>query len=161
MRTKSSWYKSLSLLLSLALILSGGCSLHQHNASDTSVASATLSLDLDAYYAFPIKDLYAKAKAGDKIAQRALGWRFSNGAGVKRNNTKARYWWQKAAEQGDAVSQLNLGGMYYYGNGVSKDYKKAFKWYKKSAENGDRDAQYSLGYLYTAGKNAPQDNESF
>ena len=81
-------------------------------------------------------------------AQFRLGSLYYNGDGVERNLDKAKYWWEKAAEQGDSDAQVSLGSMYLYGEGVEQDLEKARYWIEKSVEQGNSNAQCILGLLY-------------
>ena len=77
--------------------------------------------------------------------------------GVEQDYTKAKEWFEKAAEQGNANAQNNLGNLYENGLGVEKDYTKAKEWYEKAAERGVATAQYNLGFLYHRGLGVEQD----
>jgi TPR repeat protein len=44
---------------------------------------------------------------------------------VLKDDKKAVYWYQKAADQGQAQTQFNLGVKYAFGKGVLKDDKQA------------------------------------
>ena len=74
-----------------------------------------------------------RAEAGDPAAQRALGFRYSQGVDVEKDKKKAFKWTKKAAEQGDAKAMLNLANDYANGDGVAVDKEKAVKWYRKAA----------------------------
>ena len=99
------------------------------------------------------------AKQGDAMAQLRLGWEYSSGEDVPKNDETATAWFRKAlvglrklADQGDAIAQLRLGEMYRKGEGTSKDDKEAGIWFEKSrmglqtaADQGDAKAQEELG----------------
>ena len=76
------------------------------------------------------------AEQGDASAQTNLGFMYSRGRGVGKDDRKAVRWYRKAAEQGDATAQSNLGFMYERGRGVGKDDREAVRWYRKAAEQG-------------------------
>ena len=76
-----------------------------------------------------------------------LGRLYANGEGVAQNYTKAREWWEKAADKGDATAMLYLGRLYYNGHGVAHDYAKAREWFEKAADKGNTDALASLARL--------------
>jgi S1-C subfamily serine protease len=92
------------------------------------------------------------AELGDAQAQNTLGWRYSNGIGVKQDYVEAEKWYRKAAEQGYASALFRLGYMYHEGKGVKKDEVKAAQWYRRAAEQEVAEAQYNLGVLYAYGK---------
>lgn len=85
-----------------------------------------------------------KAEAGDAKAQYEVGWCYSFGAGVGKDEKKAFEWLKKSADQGNAKAQYSLGNLYIMGNGVEKDKDKAIEWYKKSAEQGYEKAKRNL-----------------
>lgn len=88
--------------------------------------------------------LLRRAENGDATAQNNLGYRYSNGIGVPKNNVEAIRWYRRAAEQGDATAQYNLGVHFQNGAGVRRDNSEAEKWYKKAAEQGYESAQKAL-----------------
>ena len=81
-------------------------------------------------------------------SQFRLGSLYYNGDVVERNLEKAKYWFEKSAEQGDSDAQVSLGSMYLYGEGVEQDLEKARYWIEKSVEQGNSNAQCILGLLY-------------
>ena len=94
-----------------------------------------------------IRELRAKATAGDADAQVNLGNAYADGRGVPQDDAQAVAWWRKAADQGNAVAQGNLGWMYANGWGVTQDDAQAVAWYRKAAEQGDPYAQCNLGVM--------------
>lgn len=81
-------------------------------------------------------------------SQFRLGSLYYNGDVVERNLEKAKYWFEKSAEQGDSDAQVRLGSMYLFGEGVKQDLEKARYWIEKSVEQGNSHAQCNLGLLY-------------
>ena len=75
-----------------------------------------------------------RAEAGDPAAQRVLGFRYSHGIDVEKDEKKAFEWTAKAAEQGDGKAMFNLANNYANGDGVAKDKAKAIAWYRKAAK---------------------------
>lgn len=70
-------------------------------------------------------------------AQSFLGDMYFFGQGIKKDVIKARYWYEKAAEQGIPEAQFNLAVMYE--NGVAdlkKDHDKAMDLFEKACEGG-------------------------
>src|SRR6266478_2626468 len=82
----------------------------------------------------PIKEVKAKAEAGDADSQVELGLRYLDGKEVPKNQVEAVKWYRKAAEQNYAKAQHNLGFGYGHGEGVVKDQVEAVKLYRKAAE---------------------------
>ena len=74
-----------------------------------------------------------RAEAGDPAAQRALGFRYSQGVDVGKDEKKAFEWTKKAALQEDAKAMLNLAGKFAKGTGTAKNATAAVAWYRKAA----------------------------
>ena len=85
-----------------------------------------------------------------------LGYIYSEGKGVPRNNAQAAIWYRKAAEHGDDLAAATLGSMYLWGKGVPENYAEAMKWSLKAAKQGNAFGQYSLGDIYMRGLGVPQ-----
>jgi len=105
-----------------------------------------------------IRELRAKATAGDANAQNNLGFLYADGRGVPKDDALAVAWYRKAAEQGHAGAQYNLNTMYAYGRGVTKDNTAAVAWLRKAAEQGHTTAQLNLGVRYQNGLGVPKDD---
>ena len=86
-----------------------------------------------------------------------IGYMYSHGQGVEKNEAVAFYWFHKAAELGYAKSQYNLGQYYEYGRGVPKNIKEAIKWFRKAADQKYANAESKMGYLTVTGKGIKQD----
>src|SRR6266699_2348118 len=89
----------------------------------------------------PIKEVRAKAEAGDAESQVELGRRYDKGEGVAKDPAEAVQWYRKAAEQNDAEGQLYLGLSYVKGEGVAEDLVEAYKWLLLAARQGDESAK--------------------
>lgn len=72
--------------------------------------------------------------------QNKLGLFYENGIDIEKDEIKAFYWYQKAAENENKYAQYNLGLCYKNGIGIIKDEYKAFYWYQKAVENGNESA---------------------
>ena len=99
------------------------------------------------------------AEQGDAAAQNRLGYRYTMGNGVAKDDKEAVKWYRKAAEQGYAPAQNSLGFSYLKGNGVEKNAAEAVKWFRKAAEQGYAKAQCQLGFCYARGKGVTRDTE--
>ena len=122
------------------------------------------------------------AKKGDAKSENKLAVMYDKGIGVKKNSTKALYWYKKAAKQGYKPAEYNLGFFYhirkryekalywYKKSGTTKgylavgaiyDYKKKYKqasyWYKKAVKRGNPEATSYLGNLYQHGLGLKRD----
>ncbi len=84
------------------------------------------------------------AGKGDKWSMHTLGYHYSYGLGVPKDNTKAVELYLKASKLGLAPSQNNLGWAYYTGVGVPESLPDAIYWITKSAEQGEAFAYGSL-----------------
>lgn len=92
-----------------------------------------------------------QAEQGSALDQAILGGLYSYGIGVRQNNEKAFYWFQKSANQGHASGQSGLGFAYYLGKGARQDYAKALQWFGKSADQNDPISQVMIGSIYEYG----------
>ena len=91
-----------------------------------------------------IKALKPLAQKGDVSAQSHLGFMYSTGAGVPKDDAEAINWVRKAAEQGDVSAQSELGRMYADGVGVPKDDAGAYKWLLLATAKGDEYAKSAV-----------------
>lgn len=82
---------------------------------------------------------------GDVQAQLALGTVYNN---IYKDYPKARFWYQKAADQGSYRGHYNLAVAYNNKESSVYDPAKAVEHLKVAAEGGDADAQYWLGASY-------------
>jgi hypothetical protein len=108
------------------------------------------------------KNLAEVFKTDEELTQNAtaqfnLGVRYANGRGVKKDEAKAVFWYQKAADQGNANAQCNLGFCYENGRGVERDMTLALFWYQKAADQGNAIAQFNLGFCYAHGRGVERD----
>ena len=108
-------------------------------------------------YKSAFKQLQPLAVEGSVEAQSNLAWLYRNGAGTKRNDSKAVHWYLLAAEQGDAYAQYNYAQMCEQGVGIGQSYELAAHWYEKAAMQGQANAQFSLGEMYLDGAGVEQD----
>lgn len=73
------------------------------------------------------------------------------------NYTKAKEWFEKAANQGHVEAQHQLALLYYNGQGTKQNYSQGIKWDTKAANKGNVIAQYTLANLYYKGTGVKQD----
>ena len=81
-----------------------------------------------------VESVRKRAEAGDAAAQRALGFRYSQGVDVEKDEKMAFEWTKKAALQDDAKAMLNLAGKFAKGAGTAKNKTAAVAWYRKAAK---------------------------
>ncbi|MDR0895748.1 MAG: sel1 repeat family protein [Prevotellaceae bacterium] len=84
-----------------------------------------------------IKNVLAKAKAGDAAAQNEVGAWYYRGKHVKQNYAEAAQWWARSAKQGNARAIGNLGMCYETGHGVKRDSLRAVGLYNRSIKEGN------------------------
>src|ERR1035438_1067011 len=87
-----------------------------------------------------------------------LGFKYSRGLGVPKDDVKAAMWYRKAAGAGDAAAMTELGGLYWNGLGMPKDDSLAVEWFRKAAESGDASGMRALGAMYLYGAAVPKDS---
>jgi TPR repeat protein len=83
------------------------------------------------------------AENGHSRAQWLTGASCLEGVGTEKDLGKAKYWFQKSADQGDADGQYGLAGYYF----TVQDYKSSVEWLKKAAEQGHGEAREMLERL--------------
>ncbi|MDD4927876.1 MAG: SPOR domain-containing protein [Gallionella sp.] len=104
-----------------------------------------------------MRELHAKAAAGDADAQLNMGGMYFKGGDVEQDYKEAARWFRLAAHQGHPRAQFNLGMMYDTGQGVKQDHKEAAWWYHLAADQGLAIAQLNLGVAYATGQGVTQD----
>src|SRR5262249_21725796 len=101
------------------------------------------------------REWYERAVSIDRgggVAMYRLGRMYDFGLGTAQDYTKARQWYEKAAEAGDADGNYGLAWMSFEGKGVPTDAAKAKSYLDKAvAAGGSADALYSLGYFHETG----------
>lgn len=86
-----------------------------------------------------------KAEEGVPQIQAQLGYCYTNGIGVEKDENKGLHWTRQSAENGNARGQFNLGVYFQEMN----DMEKAVEYYTKSANQGYVYAQHNLGRIYS------------
>ena len=97
------------------------------------------------------------AAQGRASAMSLLGWVYSTGELVQRDDKRAFAYVMDAARLGDAAAQNNVGQLYETGRGVPVDAAEAFAWYKRAAEKDLGSAQVNLARLYIEGRGTAAD----
>jgi len=96
----------------------------------------------------------AQGRAG---ALSLLGWTYSTGEFVARDDKRAFGYLMDAARLGDAAAQNNVGQLYETGRGVPANAGEAFAWYKRAAEAGLGSGQVNLARSYIEGRGTAPD----
>lgn len=84
------------------------------------------------------------AEQGDINAQYRLGYMYSVGQGVPKDDAEAVRWYRSAAEQGHARAQYNLGAAYANGRGVALNRETAVDWLFKAGQSFLREGKQDL-----------------
>ena len=79
---------------------------------------------------------------------------------IKKNDAKAVFWLEKAAEHGVPEAQDLMGIAYIVSMGVKQDEMKAFYWDLKAAENKISRAQFRVGQSYSLGRGVIENYKS-
>ena len=128
----------------VVVVLLGGCS-----PAETPETATTADAELES--------LRQRAEQGDANSQYDLGYMYSNGEGVPRDDVEAVKWYRLAADQGDAQAQFNLSRRYNFGLGVPQDDTQTAAWLRQATDQGHAGAQTQLGLMYLDGRGVPQD----
>ena len=75
------------------------------------------------------------------------------------NHTKAREFFQRAADQGDRQGQYNLGLMYHQGTGGYQSTSVAMGWFEKAAQQGHAEARKMVDNYYYQQQRAEREAE--
>ena len=144
---------NMSLLPAIALVVSTVCLAAPAWADFKAGEKAYQSGD----YATAMREWQPLAEQGHADAQYHLGQLYANGQGVKKDDSQARPWFEKAAIQGHAEAQVNFGILLLYARGGQQDYKMAMYYLRLSANRGNDLAQRKLGQMYEHGDGVQQD----
>jgi uncharacterized protein len=96
-----------------------------------------------------------KAEAGDSTGMNQLGSYFENGrpeVDLKKDISKALYWYNKAADKGSKAALYKLQLLYFNGIVVKQNNDLGLKYLKKAAEQGHSFSQCKIGILYEKGR---------
>lgn len=79
-----------------------------------------------------------QAKRGDITAQFRVASAYEFGTDIKKDLTKAMFWYLKAAAKSHAHAQYKIGYLYENGLGVPANINTAMEWYRKAKINGNK-----------------------
>lgn len=105
-----------------------------------------------------LRELHARAAAGDANAQLNMGGVFFKGEQLEQDFAEAAKWFHLAAKQGQVQAQFNLAMMYTIGQGVEQNHTEAVKWYQLAALQKLAIAQLNLGVAYATGSGIAQND---
>jgi TPR repeat protein len=88
------------------------------------------------------------ADHGNAVAQEILGFMYSRGEGISRDDARAFAWFRRAAEAGRPEAQFELGKMYRNGMGTQPDGDATLFWLRRAADQGKVEALEALAEQY-------------
>ena len=140
------------------------CNQSQHIVSILSYIAIGLGVVKfnDARLAWAIKPdiprIQAGAERGSEREEIELGAAYFVGRGVERDEKRAAYWYEKAANSGDPGAQRQIGYFYQVGIGVERDPARAVQWYERAIAGGLVSAKVNLGVAYVWGTGVRKDD---
>ena len=90
----------------------------------------------------------AAAKAGDKGALLNIGYFYDKGIGIRRNRSKAIYWYKRAYRHGDSGAANNIGTIWRDEHKM----KQALSWFHKAVKLGNDGSNLEIAKHYLRGK---------
>jgi len=99
-----------------------------------------------------LKWLAEAAQRGDAEAARMSAWYYQ-----KRDEAKAFYWWNRAADLGSSEAQWKMVERCRSGLGTRPNETEAFRWCRKLAEGGDVRAMKEVAASYESGRGCTKD----
>lgn len=142
------------MLLSLLFSLSLGASPQYQTLPPAKFENETLTPEQEAER---LKQLQARAKAGEPDACFFLGNFLWQGKVLPKDTKAALEHWRTAARKGHESAMWNLGSILQEGKeGVKKNPKEAFLWLEKAAAKDHPKAANRLGKLYELGDGVPK-----
>lgn len=105
----------------------------------------------------PNVELFKRAKAGEVGAQEQVARKYLYGDGTKQDATKARYWFEQAANGGNNAARIELGKMLAIGVSVPLDAPESIVWFRQAADDGDAEGMFWLAHSYQIGSGTTAD----
>ncbi len=97
------------------------------------------------------------AQQTDLAAMRNVALLLRTGKGVKRDPTRALWFYEEAGSKGFTLAQVNAAFMHLEGDGVPKNLETAAFWFHEAARAGSPIAQYNLAVMYERGTGVDKD----
>ena len=88
--------------------------------------------------------LLALGQRGDPTATLNLRYFYDRGLAVRRNETKALYWYRRALAHGDASGANNKGTIYR----DRGDSKRAVQWFQRAIKSGEDSSALEIAKIY-------------
>ena len=141
------------LLIFLTTLLS--CSLFAQDLSDSWIESTSdwvhfVEAESTSAEAIEVQVVQLESMTSADAKAR-LGFLYSNGIGVPKDDKKAFVLFSEAAGRGDTFGQYCLAVSYAEGLGVKYDARKAMHWLEEAADKGEMFAQRYLADVYFFG----------
>ncbi|MDR1651795.1 MAG: sel1 repeat family protein, partial [Synergistaceae bacterium] len=100
----------------------------------------------------------SQAQAGNLQAMLTLGGFYAEGYGVQRNFSRAREWYEKAAEAGMAEGVYNVGVCWETGMGSAADPAEAVGYFRRAADEMNLpQAMFKMSAVLDEGAGVPRD----
>lgn len=87
------------------------------------------------------------AKEGNIQAQFDLAMAYAKGRGIKRDESKAFYWFHKSARGGHTLAKYYMGISFLEGRGVRRDIHLARYWFKQAIKAGHKKSVFYLAIV--------------
>jgi TPR repeat protein len=87
------------------------------------------------------------ANRGNIQAQFDLAMAYAKGEGVKRDESKAFYWFHKSARGGHTLAKYYMGISFLEGRGVRRDIHLARYWFKQAINDGHKKSVFYLAIV--------------
>lgn len=71
-----------------------------------------------------------------------LGLKYKDGLGVEKDESRAMFYFEKAAYRGHMLSQYELGMLHFSHQGDAEEEKKALSWFEKASCQGHKESRY-------------------
>lgn len=88
---------------------------------------------------------------GEETALSTTGYFYDNGIGVRRNKTKAMYWYKRAYRAGSGTAAINVGLMFRQRGEATT----ALRWFRRALVIGEHEAALNIAQIY-AGNAKPR-----
>lgn len=107
-------------------------------------------------------NLFRKAnELGHAEAPSAIGYFYTTGLVVEKNDIVAAEWFQKGSLRGSVIAKFNLGRFYLDSKGGLSGREKGIALMEEAASSGSEDAQAALAEIYFMGLYDPETKPNF
>lgn len=124
-----------------------------HEFNDEALKNVGSKYYFEKKYLEALPWLRRAANLENGYANYLLGFMYSKGQGVDKDEAKGFEYFLKGAEQGDVNAMFRAGHSYRFGWGTSGNIVSAREWYQKAANAGNVEALLEMGDSYYSGSN--------